>query len=183
MSHHEHGCCRPAGSISDRRRFLTLAALGAGVSLLTPIAPRPAEAGQADALLLSCMDYRLLDEIVAYMNGRGMRDKYDHVILAGAGLGALTDKRPDWGAAFWQHVDVAKQLHHIHKLIVMDHRDCGAYREFLGVDYGKDPKAETEIHTKYLRAFAVAAKERHPELEVELLLMSLDGKVEEVAPA
>lgn len=34
------------------------------------------------------MDYRLTDDTVAYMEGHGLHDKYDHVVLAGASLGA-----------------------------------------------------------------------------------------------
>ena len=42
-------------------------------------------AGGTDALLLSCMDYRLTDEIADYMqNHLHMKKKYDYVILAGA---------------------------------------------------------------------------------------------------
>ena len=47
-----------------------------------PVTERP-----QNVLLLSCMDLRLLDEIVAYMDGRNLTDRYDHVILAGAAWG------------------------------------------------------------------------------------------------
>jgi carbonic anhydrase len=173
------GCtCPPA---PGRRKFLTLALMGGGAALLSPVLPRFAFAsGNVDALLLTCMDFRLLDHIGEYMNGRGLKHKYDHFILAGASLGALTDKQADWGKAFWEHVDVAKTLHHIHKVIVIDHRDCGAYKVFLGQDFGKDPAKETTVHTDYLHTLAAAIKRKHPDLEIELGLMALDGKVEEV---
>ena len=81
---------------TNRRKFLQLAALGGGVSLLSATAwlPEARAAGATDALLLSCMDFRLMDDIERYMSGRGLRDKYDHVVLAGASLGAITDKYP-----------------------------------------------------------------------------------------
>ncbi|MFP4079280.1 MAG: twin-arginine translocation signal domain-containing protein, partial [Ectothiorhodospira sp.] len=77
----------------DRRRFLQLAALGAGASLLatTSWVPEARAAGETEALLLTCMDFRLMDEIERYMTYRGLRNKYDHMILAGASLGALTE--------------------------------------------------------------------------------------------
>ncbi|AWU97130.1 carbonic anhydrase [Azospirillum ramasamyi] len=174
---HHHGCCQ--GEHSSRRGFLKLATLGAGVTLMAPMMmSRPARAGSVDTLLLSCMDYRLMGHVADYMNARNMQAKYDHVILAGASLGALTDKKPAWGEAFWDHVAVAKELHHIKRLIVMDHRDCGAYRVFLGVDVASDPAKEAEVHGQYLVKLKDMVKERHPDLEVELLLMGLDGKVE-----
>jgi carbonic anhydrase len=165
-----------------RRSFLKLATFGAGAALLSaglPMASARA-GGQAEVLLLSCMDYRLLDEIAYYMDGRGLTNKYDHVILAGASLGALVDAKPEWGATFWNHVDVAKQLHHIHKVMIIDHRDCGAYKVFIGPETAKDRETETQCHTEQLRKLAAALAARHSDLSVELLLMSLDGTVEPV---
>ncbi len=138
-------------------------------------------AATTEALLLSCMDYRLMDEIERYMSGRGMRDKYDHIILAGASLGAVTPKYPAWNQTFWEHLDVAIKLHDIHKVIVMDHRDCGAYKVILGADKVADPKMEKDAHTVQLKALKAAINKKLPKLEVELLLMSLDGKAETIA--
>jgi hypothetical protein len=174
------GCIEHASH--PRRSFLKLATFGAGAALLSaglPMASARA-GGHAEVLLLSCMDYRLLDEIVHYMDGRGLTDKYDHVILAGASLGALVDTKPEWGATFWNHVEVAKDLHHITKVMIIDHRDCGAYKVFIGPDTAKDRETETQYHTEQLRKLAAALAARHSDLSVELLLMSLDGTVEPV---
>jgi hypothetical protein len=182
--HHHHsltGCaCTGVAAPHGRRNFLRLAGLGAGVALMG-LAPRVVAAGQTDALLLSCMDYRLVDDITRYMDGRGMANKYDHIILAGASLGAVTSKFPAWNQTFWEHLDVAIKLHHIHKVFVMDHRDCGAYRVVFNYDYAQDRSAERKIHAETLHALRAAIQQRHEEIkEVELLLMGLDGKVEQV---
>lgn len=181
--HHdtEHaGCCH--AEHNSRRSFLKLAALGAGVSLLAPAFSSPASAGgSVEALLLTCMDYRLLEDVSAYMHSRNLAKQYDHIILAGASLGALTEKKPAWGEEFWDHVAVAKELHHIKKVIVMDHRDCGAYRVFLGMDLKDDAVKEAQVHGEHLKKLGAMIKQRHPDLEVELHLMGLDGKVEDVA--
>lgn len=166
----------------SRRGAFGLIALGAGVSLLSTLAPGVARArGHTERLLLTCMDYRLTDDTVAYMEGHGYHDKYDHVVLAGASLGALTDKFPSWGETFWTHLDVAINLHHIHKVMVIDHRDCGAYKVILGAETVDTPEKELAIHAQQLHALRDAIKQRHPNLEVELALMDLDGKVEEIA--
>jgi carbonic anhydrase len=142
--------------------------------------PRLARAGSTEALLLSCMDYRLLDDIVRYMDGRGMTDKYDHVILAGGGLGAVTGNYPDWNKTFWDHVDLAVKLHSVHRVITLDHRDCGAYKVIFNQDFAADPAKETQIHTDTLAQLSAQIRERHPTLETESLLMSLDGTVETI---
>lgn len=168
---------------SPRRNFLQVAVLGGGATLLASMLPdRVANAaGITEALLLSCMDFRLMDDVERYMAGRGLRDKYDHIVLAGAALGAVTDRYPAWNKTFWDHVGLAVDLHHIHKVIVMDHRDCGAYKVILGEDFAKNPAKEKNVHSEKLKQLATLIKTQHPKLEVELLLMSLDGKVESIA--
>lgn len=168
---------------NGRRKFLQLAALGGGASLLTavPLIPEARADGTTDALLLSCMDFRLMDDIERYMSGRKLRDKYDHIVLAGASLGAITDKYPAWSKTFWEHLDIAIQLHNIHTVIVMDHRDCGAYKVILGPEHAKDAKTEKDAHATQLKKLKTQIAAKYPKLKVETLLMALDGKVEVIS--
>lgn len=173
-----------AVSGQSRRTLLQLAALGGGATLLAVgnLLPEAKAAGATDALLLSCMDFRLMDEIDRYMTEkRGLRDKYDHIVLAGASLGAITDKFPAWNKTFWEHLDVAISLHNIHTVIVMDHRDCGAYKVILGEEAVKDAESEKKLHVEQLAKLKAMIGERYPKLKVETLLMALDGTVEEIA--
>ena len=168
---------------TSRRRFLELASMGAAAGLLTGaggISVVRAESS-TEILLLSCMDYRLMDDIERYMAGRGLRDKYDHIVLAGASLGAITDKYPAWNQTFWEHLDVAIALHHVQTVIVMDHRDCGAYKVVLGTAVVADPATERKTHATQLQQLKRQINAKQPKLSVELLLMSLDGKVEAIA--
>ncbi len=166
---------------TSRRTFIQVASLGGAASLLMATRSEARAAATTDALLLSCMDYRLMDDIERYMSGRGLRDKYDHIILAGASLGAITPQYPAWNQTFWEHLDVAIKLHDIHKVIVMDHRDCGAYKVILGAEKVADAKMEKDTHAVQLKQLKSAINKKHPKLEVELLLMSLDGKAETIA--
>jgi hypothetical protein len=163
----------------NRRKFIQRVALGVGVSILG-LPNVVAAAGQTEVLLLSCMDYRLIDETQRYMLRRGLRNKYDHVILAGASLGALTDKFPSWNKAFWEHLDVALDLHHITKVFLIDHRDCGAYKVILGEDFSKDADKELAIHSQKLTELEKMILSKHPNLIVEKHLMALDGKIETI---
>jgi len=122
-----------------------------------------------------------MDDIERYMSGRKLRDKYDHIVLAGASLGAITDKYPAWSKTFWEHLDIAIKLHNIHTVMVMDHRDCGAYKVILGPEHAKDPKTEKETHAAQLKKLKVQIAEKYPKLKIEMLLMALDGKVEVIS--
>jgi carbonic anhydrase len=167
----------------ERRQFLKRLTVGGSVVGLTWLFPvgRLCAAGQTEALLLSCIDFRLVDATARYMASRGLGGKYDHVILAGAALGALTEKFPAWNQTFWDHVGLALDLHKIHKVMVLDHRDCGAYKVILGEDLASDPTKETARHTTQLKQLGKKIQEKYPALAVELLLMALDGTVEVIA--
>lgn len=174
--HPTHG----ATDLPTRRQLVQLAALGAGAALLSAT-PAARAAGGTDVLLLSCMDFRLMDDVERYMSGRGLRDKYDHVVLAGASLGAVTDKFPAWNKTFWEHLDIAIKLHNIHTVMVLDHRDCGAYKVVVGPEHAKDRSTETAAHAKQLGTLRAQLAEKYPRLKVETLLMALDGRVETVS--
>ena len=174
---HHAGCgCRAF----DRRGFLKMGAVAAA-SALVPLPALAQKKAKADVFLLSCMDYRLVTDVTKYMMDKGFYDNYDHVILAGASLAAVTPKFPDWNVTFWQHLDVAIQLHGVSKLWVMDHRDCGAYNVVYDRDFAKDPAAETKIHTEVMTQLDKEVAKRHPSLTREYYLMGLNKKVEKIA--
>ncbi|MGH6989228.1 MAG: carbonic anhydrase [Stellaceae bacterium] len=176
------GCSCNVATAMDRHRFITLASAtgAAGLATLTST-PFARAAGDTDTLLLNCMDYRLTAKTTSYMAREGMAGKYDQVILAGASLGAVTDKYPDWGRTFREHLAIAIELHHIRRVIAIDHRDCGAYKVILGHDYAAHPAEETRIHAEMLHRLRHEIRELHPKLGVELGLMALDGHVEPIA--
>ena len=164
------------------RRNLLRAGAAASLAAAAGLAPSAARAGgKVEALLLSCMDFRLMDDVERFMSGPlSLRNNYDHVVLAGASLGAVTDRYPAWNETFWGHLDVAIQLHGIHRVVVLDHRDCGAYRVILGKDLAGDPAEERKVHAAQAQALRAKILEKHPKLDVDLGLMALDGSVETI---
>ena len=100
------------------------------------------------------------------MAANRLEGKYDQVVLAGASLGAKNDKYPAWGTTFWDHVQVAIDLHHIRRIVVIDHRDCGAYKVILGKDLAANPKEEFAVHAAQMRSLRADIAKRHPALAV-----------------
>lgn len=165
----------------SRRQFVRLASLGAGCAIVAGVGADPAQAnGSARAIMLSCMDYRLVDDLVNFMEAHEYHDEYDHVVLAGASLGVVHEAFVDWHEVFWKHVELAKELHGVTEVIVIDHRDCGAYRLALGADMVDTPEKETAAHRDTMQEFARLVAERHPDLQVYGVLMGLDGVGENV---
>lgn len=166
-----------------RRSFLKLTAAAAvllGTGWSAARTRTVAAAGEAEALLLNCIDFRLIKYVNAYMDGLGLTGKYDQVILAGGSLGAQNDSFPEWAVTFWQTLDLSIQLHGIHRVIVIDHRDCGAYKLAFNVDFVQVPEEETLVHTAELTALRSAIQTKHPDLKVDLGLMALDGTVQPI---
>lgn len=153
-------------------------ALGAAGFALVPVA---AFAGHADALVLTCIDYRLVDDAVKFFDAKHLTNDYDQVSLAGASLAAVSDKFPSSNTAFWDHVQIAKTLHHITKVIVLDHRDCGAYKVAFGDKFAAEKDAETAQHQAVMAEFKATLAKKFPDLGVEFYLMALDGSAEAVA--
>jgi carbonic anhydrase len=86
-------------------------------------------------------------------------------------------------ATFWQTLDLARRLHSISHLIVLEHRDCGAYALVLGEDFAKKPAAEIHIHAEMTGKLAASLRQRRPEISFEAQLMALDGTVERLSAA
>jgi hypothetical protein len=157
---------------------------------------RPHPPPRGSVLLLTCMDLRLLDDIVHYMDHAGLRNRYDHLIFAGASLGVLLGESPcadkeitqpsRWKDVFYHQLRAAYDLHKITDVYILEHRHCGAYHSVFKVcrefgDSKKELADETACHLKYatrLKKEIISwAKDQEIKLNVKLLIMGLDGHV------
>lgn len=101
----------------------------------------PRSAAKADFMLVTCIDYRYPHIIDNFMRIEFPGKLYDHLSLAGASLAASAQHtgRPEWAKTFIDHVDFAIKHHDIERVLILDHRTCGAYAEV-----GVVPEAEWE---------------------------------------
>lgn len=158
----------------SRRGFLGAAA--ASAALLPGLAR--AGSGNYQALLLTCIDPRMPEKTLAYMRERHLLGQYSQMAIAGAGIAVVAPAFEKWRPAFWENLAASIQLHHIPKVIVLDHRDCGASAIAFGKDAVATPEKETATHKAALDAFRAQVAARHPGLGVEAGLMALDGSVQ-----
>lgn len=130
-------------------------------------------------LVLSCMDYRLIDHVVNFLKKDVHVDAFDFTVLAGASLGYNQTKYITWPISFKNHVDLAIKLHQIRKIVVIDHEDCGAYKAFYPT-VKNNIRKEDEYHVKNIKKFIKDMKKIYPNLIYSGYLMRLDGKVMKV---
>ncbi|QDU95809.1 carbonic anhydrase [Lignipirellula cremea] len=86
----------------------------------------------AEWLMAMCIDCRYPHIVHEYMRREHPKEIYDQVVLAGASL-ALTDsytQRDYWSKTFIEHIGLSIDLHNIGGVLILNHRTCGAFREF-----------------------------------------------------
>jgi len=171
-------CCGDLlrGAFSRRHFVLGAAAFGAAAAL-RPYTALAAE-GHYEAMVLGCIDPRLQEPMHRYTARRGLTGKFSQFIIAGASIGVVAEPFKDWRKAFWDNLATSMQLHHIKRVIAIDHRDCGAAKIAYGPEKVSDRKIETETHRTAMAEFRKQVMERHPELKVETGLMAISGKIE-----
>ncbi len=174
-------CCADLIEIQfGRRRFLQMTLGGLALTVLTPVSAF-AGSGKYEAMLLTCIDPRFQDPVSKYSAGRKLTGKYSQFTIAGASIGVVAPAFKDWQKTFWDNLGASIELHSIEKVIVINHRDCGAAKIAYGAAAVADAAAETKTHRQALSEFRKQLATRHPKLSCETGLMALNGKLEVLA--
>lgn len=159
------------------------------------------------AMVISCVDCRLLDDLVRFLDHDNLTNRYYQVAYAGAAIG-LSDSAPDyypqcspssthrhddkcvkldfscWKAMLYDHVELVLNLTKgdVTDIYIIEHRDCGAYKAFLGDDgdYYGNPSAplledERLEHKKRAEELAKEIREWFATDRIQNLICELRG--------
>lgn len=116
---------------------------------------------QCEAVVVTCKDYRFqryFDEWLCDHIGYG---NFDRVSYAGA--------VKNWSLISGA-IELAHKLHNIHRVVLINHENCGAYGE----------EGTPQRHAADLRAAREAVLTRFPTFTVELYYAKLDGSFERI---
>ena len=128
-------------------------------------------------MVLSCIDPRFQPVVYNYLKKKKLIGKYSSFTIAGSAVGVTASKFKRWQKAFWDNFDTSVKLHNIRKLIVINHRDCGAAKIINGKkEFSKTN--ETVVHRNSFQKIKKIFKKKYPKLRIELKLISLNSKVE-----
>jgi len=143
------------------------------------IVPEISKAAGVPLLMLQCMDSRYPHRVMQTMDAEGLRGKYDQLILAGASLGVV--HKEAWQITFLDQLGFAIKEHHVSQVLILDHRDCGAYKKFLDPPVTPDdPKKEKEAHIRICKQAIRVIRGKFPQLtKVRCLLLPIEA-VEEL---
>jgi len=129
------------------------------------------------AMVLSCMDPRFQPIVYNYLKKKKLIGKYSAFTIAGSAIGVTASKFKKWHKTFWDNIDTSIKLHKIKKLIVINHRDCGAAKIINGKKEFNRAN-ETKIHKNSFLKLKKLFRKKYPKLTIELKLISLNQKVE-----
>ena len=127
-------------------------------------------------MVLSCIDPRFQHLVHNHLKKKKLTGKYSAFTIAGAAVGVTHDKFKKWHKTFYDNLGTSIKLHKIEKLIVINHKDCGAAK--IANEKKKfSPANEKKIHKDSFSKIKKQIKKRFPKLKVELNLISLDSKI------
>ena len=129
------------------------------------------------AMVLSCIDPRFQSIVYNYLSKKKLKGKYSSFTIAGASIGVTEIKFKSWHKSFWDNIKTSIKLHKIKKLIVINHRDCGAAKIINGKKKFNRIN-ETKIHKSSFKKLKKKFKKKFPKLKIELNLISLNKKIE-----
>ena len=122
-----------------------------------------------EAVVLICIDFRFWRETVKFVeDGLGIKN-FDFPSLPGAAK-AINECVGDDDIAR-QCISVPHDLHHIKKVVIVNHQDCGAYGG--GKVFSGDEKAEENFHEAELKKAKNKILARYPDLEIILVYAKL----------
>ena len=129
------------------------------------------------AMVLSCIDPRFQPIVYNYLKKKKLMGKYSAFTIAGSAVGVTANRFKKWHKVFWENFDTSVKLHNIKKLIVINHRDCGAAKIINGKKEFSTIN-ETKVHKTSFQKLKKIFKKKYPRLKIELKLVSLNKKIQ-----
>jgi carbonic anhydrase len=180
----DHCSCSACPGV-DRRSFLKYlvgaASFIIAATLQTPEARAEKKVFKSPkALVLSCIDYRILEAERYFLSLQNLGNLYDMTALAGSSLALSGVPHQCDAMAFWDQLDISYRLHHIKKVIILDHQDCAAFAYKIDPQLSADPALELKTHQESLSRAHWAIRDKYPDLNIELYFVNLNAEVQPI---
>ena len=125
-----------------------------------------------EAMVLSCMDPRFQTKVYKYLKKKKLTGKYSSFTIAGAAIGVTAKKFKKWHSTFLDNLSTSIKLHKINKLIVINHRDCGAAKIVNG-EKKFNSTIENKIHKDSFKKLKKLLNKKFPLLKINFKILSL----------
>ena len=128
------------------------------------------------AMVLSCMDPRFQQLVFNYLKKKKLIGKFSAFTIAGGAIGVTHNKFKKWQSVFIENLSTSIKLHKIERLIVINHKDCGAAK-IVNSKRKFNYLNEDEIHITSFIKLKKIIKKKFPKLKIDLNLISIDSKI------
>ena len=125
-----------------------------------------------EAMVLSCIDPRFQAKAFNHLKRKKLTGKYSAFTIAGAAIGVTHKKFKKWHSTFWDNLDTSIKLHKISKLIVLNHKDCGAAK-MVNKEKKFNSLIENKIHKESFINLKKKLKKKYPNLKVSFKTLSI----------
>ena len=129
-----------------------------------------------EAMVLSCIDPRFQHKVSSYLRRRKLKGKYSSFTIAGAAVGVTHKNFKKWQKTFIENLETSIQIHKINKLIVINHKDCGAAK-LVNVKKQFNEFNENKIHEESFKKLKKILNNKFPKLYYEFFLMNLKSSM------
>ena len=124
------------------------------------------------AMVLSCIDPRFQPKVYKYLKDKNLIGKYSSFTIAGAAIGVTAKKFKKWHTTFFDNLSTSIKLHKIDRLIVINHKDCGAAKIINGKNKFTSA-VENKIHRGSFKKIKKVLTKKYPSLKVNFKILSL----------
>ena len=125
-----------------------------------------------EAMVLSCMDPRFQPKVYKYLKAKKLTGKYSAFTIAGAAIGVTHKKFKKWHSTFIDNLSTSIKLHKIKKIIVINHKDCGAAKIVNGKKKFNSI-IENKMHRESFKKIKKILNNRFPTLKINFKILSL----------
>ena len=125
-----------------------------------------------EAMVLSCMDPRFQPKVYEYLKTKKLTGKYSAFTITGSAIGVTHKKFKKWHSTFIDNLSTSIKLHKIRKIIVINHKDCGAAKIVNGKKKFNSI-IENKIHRESFKKIKKILNNRFPSLKISFKILSL----------
>ena len=114
-----------------------------------------------ESIIVTCIDFRFQEYINKWIANNFQPKTFDRAAFAGGVFDI---------EYVLKQIEISHRLHHIKKVVLINHEDCGAYGE----------AGTPEKHAEDLKNAAAKIKQQLPDLEVKAYYLHLNGTFEQI---
>lgn len=129
---------------------------------------------KAESFVVACVDDRFSETREDFIESLGFKHVDPKSPAGGAKVFSSPFEESD-KEHYLRELAVSIKLHHVKKVMLFTHHDCGAYGGFS--KFNNNPNTEFEFHSQEHKKASEAIHERFPELEVETYFIDDRGIV------